>query len=231
MRIHTIEHVPFEGPAAIACHAMERGYGLSRTRIFAGEPLPDLSEVDILAVMGGPMSVHDEKEHPWLIVEKQYLNLAVDKGVSVLGVCLGAQLLSEVLGGQVTRNPVPEIGWHEVRLEAPADRHRATEGFPDRFTAFHWHGDTFSIPEGASRLASSDVCANQAFAVDAKWVGLQFHLETTARSMELLIGNCPEDLIPGPAVQSAEMMRQGLAHLGAIQSLMDVLLTNMAKEL
>ena len=231
MRIHTIEHVPFEGPGAIAGYIYGKGYGLTRSRIFAGARLPDLSRVDMLVVMGGPMSVHDVEEHPWLALEKQYLALAVDKGVRILGVCLGAQLLSEVLGGTVTRNPVKEAGWHEVRLEPVADGHKAFKGFPDSFTAFHWHGDTFSIPSGASRLASSEACANQAFAVGAKWVGLQFHLETTPRSVELLIENCPEDLEPGPHVQDAAAMRRGARHVEGMLKLMGTLLTNMTKEM
>jgi GMP synthase-like glutamine amidotransferase len=231
MRIHTIEHVPFEGPSAIAGYIYGKGYGLTRSRIFAGARLPGLSRVDLLVVLGGPMSVHDVDEHPWLKREKEYLGQAIERGVSILGICLGAQLLSQALGGQVTRNPAREVGWHEVRLEAPADRHRAFEGFPERFTAFHWHADTFSIPDGASRLALSDACANQAFAMDAKWVGLQFHLETTPGSMELLIENCPGDLEPGPHVQDAATMRQGAGHVDGILKLMGILLTNMTKEM
>jgi len=228
MRIHTIEHAPFEGPAAIADYAEAHGHPLARTRMFAGDPLPAPGTVDLLAVMGGPMSVHDEADHPWLAVEKRYIAAAVDAGVRVLGVCLGAQLLATVLGGQVTANPAREIGWHPVQLTAPGELSPAFAGFPARFPAFHWHGETFSTPPGASRTAFSDACANQAFAVGARLVGLQFHLETTPGSMGALIDNAePIDLVPAPYVQTPEQMRETTVHFGVLEGLLEKLLRNM----
>ncbi len=231
MRIHTIEHVPFEGPAAIADYAEAHGYTLTRTRMHAGEPLPAPGTVDLLAVMGGPMSVHDEAIHPWLAAEKRYIAAAVDAGVRVLGVCLGAQLLSTVLGGQVTANPAREIGWHSVELTAPGEVSPAFAGFPKRFPAFHWHGETFSTPPGAIRTASSEACATQAFAVGSRLVGLQFHLETTPASMQALIENAePIDLVPAPFVQTPEHMRETTAHFGVLEGLLQRLLGNMLKD-
>jgi GMP synthase-like glutamine amidotransferase len=116
MRIQSFEHVPFEGPAALADWARARGHSLDRTRVFAGQPLPRVQDVDLLFVMGGPMSVHDEAACPWLAPEKAFLRQAVERGVRILGICLGAQMLAEALGGEVRRNPGPEIGWFPVEL-------------------------------------------------------------------------------------------------------------------
>ena len=231
MRIHSIEHVPFEGPAGIAVWAAKRGHDLTRTRIWANDPLPGPGDYDLLAVMGGPMSVHDELEFPWLVQEKECLKQAVARGRSVLGVCLGAQMLSQVLGGQVGGNGRREIGWHPVRLTPWGAVNPAFAGIPKEFTAFHWHGETFSVPRGASLLAESDACAQQAFAVGAKLVGVQFHFETTAQSMEQLILHGAADLEPGPSVQTPEEMRAGLVHLGGLEAMLACLLDNMAREI
>lgn len=232
MRIHTFEHVPFEGPGAIADHAAKRGFPLARTRLFAGDPLPSVKDFDLLVVMGGPMGVYDEGQYDWLAAEKQFLRQAMAAGRSVLGVCLGAQLLAEALGAGVAKNPEREIGWLPVRLTPWGKTSPAFAGFPAEFSPFHWHGDTFSIARGASCLASSEACANQAFAVGAKFVGLQFHLETTAESMEALIANCADELASGGAyVQTPEAMRAGADGLPALNALMDRLLANMAREI
>lgn len=231
MRIQSIEHVPFEGPAGIANWAAKRGHELARTRIWAGDPLPDPHEYDLLAVMGGPMSVHDELEFPWLAQEKECLKQAVARGRSVLGVCLGAQMLSQILGGQVGSNNQREIGWHPVRQTPWGAANPAFAGIPKEFTAFHWHGETFSVPRGASLLAESDACAQQAFAVGAKLVGLQFHFETTAQSMEQLIEHGAADLVEGQFVQTPEEMRAGLKHLEGLDAMLTRLLDNMARDI
>jgi GMP synthase-like glutamine amidotransferase len=233
-RIQTIEHVPFEGPAAIAAWAEERGYALNRTRIFKGEPLPPVAEVDLLVDLGGPMSVHDVALHPWLAQEKNYLRQAIDAGCAILGVCLGAQLLAEVLGGQVTRSPEREIGLFPVTLSPEGRANPVCAGLPERFTSFHWHGDTFSIPPGAAWLASSEACRNQAFALGSRLLGLQFHLETTQNSMELLLTHCADELEPKtPSVQTAGAMRRALAaelHTAARRTLLDTVLDNLTRE-
>jgi len=231
MRIQSIEHVPFEDPAGIALWAAERDHTLTRARVYAGDPLPKPGEYDLLVVMGGPMSVHDDLEFPWLNAEKDCLKQAVARGRSVLGVCLGAQMLSEILGGEVTRNPHREIGWHTVRLTPWAKANRAFVNIPEEFTAFHWHGETFSVPRGASLTAESDACANQAFAVGGKLVGLQFHFETTAESMDKLIEHGAADIVPGQFVQTPDRMRAGAEHLDGLKSMLHTLLDNMAREI
>lgn len=230
MRIHTLEHVPFEGPAAIEQWALANGHSLARTPVYAGGPLPEPEDFDLLAVLGGPMSVHDEAEHPWLVAEKALLRRAVESGKRMLGVCLGAQLFAEVLGGEVGRNPEPEIGWLEVETSEEGAVSPLFKGMPDAFTAFHWHGDTFSIPPGGVRLARSRACANQAFAFEDRILGVQFHLETTPASMESLLTNCADEIVDAPFVQNAQRMRSLVDQCETIRPTLNILLNNLTKE-
>ncbi len=165
--------------------------------------------------MGGPMGVNDAAEYSWMLQEKLLISQAIEQGKLVLGICLGAQLIADVLGAPVTRNEHKEIGWLPVRLHPPVTLSPVFADLPEKFMAFHWHGDTFACPTGAKPAAFSEGCNNQAFMYDNRVVGLQFHLETSAESMERLLSNCADDITEGPFVQSAEEMRQQAAgHLG-----------------
>lgn len=206
MRIHTLIHVPFEGPAGIADWAGARSHLMTQTDFSAGEPLPELTAFDWLVVMGGPMGVRDSDEHPWLIAEKQLIGEAIRAGKTLVGVCLGAQLIAEVLGARVYRNAEQEIGWFPIEL-TEAGRVSSLMGFlPPTPRVFHWHGDTFDLPPGAIHLARSAVCEQQAFLYDDRVLGLQYHLEVTPHSVAALVANCAEDLRPATYVQSAERL-------------------------
>jgi len=201
-RAHCLQHVSFEGPGSIAPWLAAAGHHLAVTRLDLGAPLPAPEAVDLLLVMGGPMSANDESELPWLAEEKALLRTCVQAGKAVLGICLGAQLIASALGARVYRNPVKEIGWFPVRgVTAPGG---ATFRFPPEMTAFHWHGETFDLPAGALRLAASDGCANQAFQLGRSAIGLQFHLETTPVLARELVAHCGDELVSAPYVQSAE---------------------------
>jgi GMP synthase-like glutamine amidotransferase len=210
--IHWLQHVEFEGLGSIEGWARERGHGLSRIRLFAGDPLPELDGVDLLIVMGGPMGVHDEEQYPWLMEEKAFLREVIRAGVPVLGICLGAQLLAHVLGAEVRANGEKEIGWFSVLradgVEAGGVPEALARILPTHKKVFHWHGDTFSLPAGAVRLYSSAACVNQAFVLD-RVIGLQFHLETTPAALAALVENCRPELVPGPWVQSEEEILAG----------------------
>ncbi|MBN1441715.1 MAG: type 1 glutamine amidotransferase, partial [Planctomycetes bacterium] len=146
MRIHHLQHVPFEGLGTIEEWARSRGHEISRTRLHAGDPLPAPREVDWIVVTGGPMSVQDEERHPWLRAEKRCIAEMIAEGKTVLGICLGAQLVADALGARVARNRHREIGWFPVELVAEASCTGLFRGFPQRLDAFHWHGDAFDIP-------------------------------------------------------------------------------------
>jgi GMP synthase-like glutamine amidotransferase len=206
MRIHCLQHVPFEGPAAIADWAAAGGHSLRTTHVYRGEDLPPLDGFERLVVMGGPMGVHDAAEHPWLTAEKAFLRQVVDGGKSIVGICLGAQLLAEVLHARVYRGPQKEIGWFSVDLTEAAHRSRVFGGLPKRLEVFHWHGDTFDLPPGACHLASSKACAHQAFLYAGRVLGLQFHLESTPQSVRAIIDHCAGEIVPAPYVQTSEQM-------------------------
>jgi GMP synthase-like glutamine amidotransferase len=225
MRVRVLQHVAHEGPAAIEAWAAARGHALSVTRLDRGEPLPDLADFDLLVSMGGPMSVNDEASYPWIAEEKRLIEAAVQSERRVLGVCLGSQLIASALGKRVFAAPEVEIGWYPVRVRRDAGRSRTFEGFEigATFTPFHWHGETFDLPEGALHLAESDACPNQAFEIEfdggparggALVLALQFHLEATEASVAALAAAEREARARGPA-REAEAWRAVEATLGA----------------
>ena len=228
LRIHYLQHVPFEGPGSIESWALVRGYGLTATRLYAGQLLPPIEQLDWLVILGGPMNVYEENRYPWLVREKRFIGEALHEGKVVIGICLGAQLLACVLGAKVMPNRSLEIGWHPVE-KAPQAMQSNLSGFlPDRFSAFHWHGDTFEIPRGAVHLARSQACENQAFAFGDRVAAFQFHLESTRESVEQLVHNCPEDLAEGPFIQSPAEMLTNLDRFQAINGLMAYFLDGLA---
>ncbi len=206
MRAHYLQHVSFEGPAKIAEYAGDLGYTISGTRLYRGDKLPDPASFDALFVLGGPMSVHDESAHPWLILEKRLIEECIAAGKKVAGICLGAQIIAQVLGAHVRPNPHREIGWFPVTRTAEAPSCGAGRLLPPVFAAFHWHGEAFGVPAGAVRLAQSEACENQAFAYGEHVLALQFHLEAGTESIRLLMQHAAGDLQPGPFVRDTSSM-------------------------
>jgi GMP synthase (glutamine-hydrolysing) len=228
LRIHYLQHVPFEGPGYIESWAQVRRHHLTATRLYAGHRLPAAEEFDWLVILGGPMNVYEEGRYPWLAREKRFIGEALHGGKVVIGICLGAQLLACVLGAKVTRNPCVEIGWYPVEKASQASQSPLSGFLPDSFPAFHWHGDTYEIPRGAVHLARSQACENQAFAYGDRAIAFQFHLESTRESVESLIHNCPEDLAEGPFVQSPVRMLADLERFRTIHGLMEDFLDGLA---
>jgi GMP synthase-like glutamine amidotransferase len=204
MRIHSLQHVPFEDIGSMASDFRTRGYSLSTTHWYRGDTAPTVNDFDALIVMGGPMGIYDEAIHPWLADEKILIKEAIAAGKIVLGICLGAQLIANVLGGKVTRNAHKEIGWLPISINPTAATHPIAQIFARYPNVFHWHGDTFALPAGAIHLASSEGCANQAYVFQDKVYGFQFHLETTPASARALIEHCAEDIDGSRYTQPAQ---------------------------
>ena len=230
MRIHSLQHVPFEDLANIEVWAKGKGHEISRTMLFREEALPRLEELDWLIILGGPMNIYEDDKYPWLVKEKKFIAQAIARKKMVLGVCLGAQLIADVLGGKVYQNRHREIGWHSVFLTPEADKSSFFKSCSQKFIAFHWHGDTFDIPPGAARMAKSEACANQAFEYGGRVVGLQFHLESSLASIQRLIQNCGDEIVEGAYIQRPEDMLGQQKHLSEIKRMMEFLLDRMEKE-
>ncbi|MDP4239858.1 MAG: type 1 glutamine amidotransferase [Bacteroidota bacterium] len=213
LSIHTLTHVPFEGLGCIGQWINKNNHSLTYTHFYENYRLPNLTEIDWLIVMGGPMGVYDEAEHPWLIEEKTFIRQAINNGKTVMGICLGSQLIAEVLGARVYPNQKKEIGWFDVRLTEAAKGLPLFNQFEERFPVFHWHGDTYDLPAGSIRLMSSDNCLNQAFLYRGKVLGLQFHVEVTGQSIKDMVNHGKEELIESPTIQLADQILTETAYL------------------
>jgi GMP synthase (glutamine-hydrolysing) len=228
MNIHYLQHVGFEDLAMIEQWLIKREHRISCSRLFMDEPFPDFESFEMLFVMGGPMGVKDEKDYPWLLDEKIFLEEAVKREKKIVGICLGAQLLAEIMGARIFRNAHPEIGWFPVRLTPEADRSPLFSGLPEEFTPYHWHGDTFEIPDGAVRTSESEGCRNQSFTYGSNIMGLQFHIEMSEFSINNLIVNCYDEIKDGRYIQEpAEMSRGAAGYIEESLNVMDSLLTNI----
>ena len=206
MHIHFLEHAVFENPGNIVDWAKLNQHRFSFTRLYKNEKLPDDDQFDLLVIMGGPMSIVDGAQYPWIKNEKLFIREAISSGKKVLGICLGAQFLADALGGRVFRNQEKEIGWFKLK-KASETNHPLLKKFPEiSLPAFHWHGDTFDVPKGAIRLFESKATKNQAFLFDEKIIALQFHWEVKPENVRLLLNHSADDLSPGTFVQNPEVM-------------------------
>jgi len=209
-----LQHVAYEGPGAIAGAVADAGADLLVVRLDRGERVPEANAVAGmrgLVVMGGPMGVYDEL--PWLVPERTLVRSAVEAGLPVLGVCLGAQQLAAALGGTVTDGPVPECGVGEVHLTSDAIGDPLFGPAPSPLPCIHWHGDTFSLPERAVRLAGNEAYENQAFRFGRRAYGLQFHVEVTGS----LVAHWGPHLPPGVFVRASDVAHVARAGEGIVR--------------
>ena len=178
VRVLVLQHIACEPPGAYEDVLAERGATIHRVELDEGEPLPDLGGFDAVIAMGGPMSVNDEDEYPWLVDEKRLIRRAAEGGVPFWGACLGVQLLASALGARVYAGSEPEVGMLPVRLTAAGSADPVLGTLPTEFMTLQWHGDTFDLPKGATSLAGSPAYPNQAFRLGRAY-GVQFHLEVS----------------------------------------------------
>ena len=205
-------HSPTEGPGYFATYLDRHRIPWRLVKIDAGESVPeDPRAYSGLVFMGGPMSVNDEL--PWIPRVLALIAGAVRADIPVLGHCLGGQLMSKALGGSVGRNPVKEIGWGTVVVEPGAEAKKWFGGTRE-FLSFHWHGETFTLPAGAVRVASSPYCANQVFTL-GKHLGMQCHVEMTPELIRDWCRDWGKELVSmsakaGPSVQTPAEMQKDL---------------------
>jgi len=204
MRVHVLQHVPFETPAAITPWLESAGASIATTRLYEPHRLPVPSELDFLVVMGGPMSANDESRFPWLVDEKQLIRRAIEAGRQVLGICLGSQLIASALGARVYPSREKEIGWFPVRAVPGAGPDVVR--LPAEAMVFHWHGETFDLPAGAILLATSEACRHQAFQVGRGVIGLQYHPEVTPDAVLSMVEHGRPEIVPRRFIQSTNGM-------------------------
>lgn len=228
LRIHYLQHASFEGLGNIGEWSSENGHLLMATKFYENSSLPDLEHIDWLIIMGGPMGVYDEKEYRWLKAEKQFIKQALEAGKPVIGVCLGSQLIADALGAKVYVNNYKEIGWYPIELSLAATKNKLFEGVDHAMTVFHWHGDTFDLPQDALQLASSEGCQNQGFLYHKNVLGLQFHLEMSELSLKQMLENGKSELIEGKYIQSGQEILNQQKLIGNKKQVLFKILDRMA---
>jgi len=228
LNIHYVKHVPFEGLGSMEDYFLSNGHKLSATHLYKEDIVfPSPEEIDWLIVIGGPMGVYDTADYPWLIQEKTFIKSMIDSGKIVLGFCLGAQLIADVLGEKVYKNKYREIGWFPITRSKEAMICKLGNIIPETINTFHWHGDTFDLPKNAVLLASSDACKNQAFSIDDRIFGFQFHFEATPDFVKALIVNCANELDGSMFVQSRENILSNHDNFDKINLVMEAILNKL----
>jgi GMP synthase (glutamine-hydrolysing) len=211
-----LQHVRPEPPGTIATVLQDSGLPHRRVKLYRDEPVPDTLKADGLVVMGGPMGIADVDDRPHLAEEIDLIEQALRDEVPLLGVCLGSQLLAHVLGADVRPGPQKEIGWDVVTLTDAAADDPLFREVNDPFTAFHWHGDVFSLPDGATHLAHTSQTEHQAFRYGELAYGLLFHLEVTPKTVAWMTKAFQDELaamgLDGAAIRRAAMQHGSALH-------------------
>ncbi|MEI9934936.1 MAG: type 1 glutamine amidotransferase [Ferruginibacter sp.] len=208
MRLHFIQHVPFEHPAHLLKWTTQKKYSFSITKIYEGELLPPITDFDLLVIMGGPMGAYDEHKFTWLKTEKQFIKDAILANKKVFGICLGAQLIANVLEAKVYPHTQKEIGWWPVKKIAANKDHPLIKELPDEFVSFHWHGDTFDLPTNSIHLFKSEACDRQGFLYKNNVLGVQFHPEVEEDLLNNLTVHDKSELVLSPFIQSEIEMKK-----------------------
>src|SRR5574343_192155 len=198
LNVHYFQHIAGEGFGS--CYEFLKAHQakITATEFFALpsdtcleiEALPQIEDVDLLIIMGGPMSVNDEANYPWLKIEKRWIRRYLAAGKPAIGLCLGGQLIANALGAAVSRNRYQELGWSTVQRVPNLPK----ESFllPEKINVMQWHSETFEIPKGAIHLAENSVCRNQMYQIGKNVLGFQFHPEITPEVLQLFLENDEE---------------------------------------
>lgn len=216
MRILIIQHSAADRPAVVSEVIDQLGHVVQSIRLDRQDPIPTSVEADVLMMFGGAISLTSEHLPGWVAQEQALIRDYVNQGRRVFGICLGAQMLASALGAEVRRNDQPEIGWQDVERVRETPASNLADVFPDRWKTLQWHQDTFGIPPGATRLFQSQACKNQAFVIEDRVFGFQFHMEADPKTVMTFLAVSEKWKQTGPFVQSETEITEGIEeHLPA----------------
>ncbi len=229
--VRIFRHVACEGPGYLGNFLEKHKIPYEVICIDEDIEVPDdIDSVSGLVFMGGGMNVTDPLQ--WITDEQALIRKAIDNNVPIMGICLGAQMMSAAMGGQITHGPGMEIGWHRVTPVAENKSNDWLKDLPDQLVPFHWHADTFSIPQRATALLKSECRQNQAFVFN-NCIGIQFHLEMTAEMVKEWVQLFGSDLEYGPpCAQTREKILAKLDEkVAALHQWADLIFARWVKEL
>ncbi len=210
-----IQHAPHEHPAVFKRALDSMGVPNQIFRAFEGRPLPQANEISGMISLGGPMSANDEVDHDWLMPELLLMKRVFDQKLPLVGICLGGQMLARTLGGKVVQNPHPEIGWFRVHRTELGHKDPIFSEFPADPNFYQWHYDTFFPPNGAEILAESTLCARQAYRVNERTYGFQFHPEVDYQLIDewLSTEGTDDEILQAKMAHHEECVQEPKLHL------------------
>jgi GMP synthase (glutamine-hydrolysing) len=194
-RVTCFQHIDCEGPGSLGDFFHSQQIHLDILKPFQGDPVSSHLG-DGLVVLGGPMGVYEEKQYPWMTEELKAIRQCLKASIPVLGICLGSQMLAQAAGGRVFKGPQAEVGWFPITLTPEGKQDPLLRDLPPEFNAFHWHGDTFTLPEKALRLAESSLYPHQVFRIGSNAYGFQCHLEVTEEMVRDWVVQYAKELTP-----------------------------------
>jgi len=227
MRILVIQHSAADSLAAAENVITTLGHEIITIRVDRQQPIPKSVDCNAMIMLGGPYPLTMENRPDWIADEQSLVRKYAEGGQRILGICLGAQILASALGATVRRNHQPELGWHDVR-RVMGQSTVVDESLPKQMTVFHWHRDTFEIPNDAEHLYESEGCCHQAFSLDDRIFGFQFHLEADIRTIRTFLTVSKYRKLAGRGIQPESEIMSGIdQHLPDQQKHMNSFLTRL----